>query len=273
MTTARASPIPIFIISFNRGAYLKRVIQSYRAQDVDIVIVIHDNGSTDPETLRVLEQLSNSGSKLYRYAAISEPEELNQVNISVQRYARETQYEGPYVVTDCDVDLSEARPDALRTYLELLHRFPDAECAGPMLRISDIPRSYPLFNRVMTRHITQFWARQPEWVDLPIGRVAYLRHRIDTSFAVHRAGSAFRRLKEGIRVYHPFEAKHLDWYVTNEGPDGYRTTSSSAISHWDNQDEFAKYAGLPPVALPYTIVTGELGRLNTVVTHTSENPD
>jgi glycosyltransferase involved in cell wall biosynthesis len=267
-----ATPMPIFIISFNRGDYLKRVIRSYEAQDVKTEIVVHDNGSFDARTLKVLEDLSNSGSKVYRYAEISEPEELNNVDISVQRYKQETGYAGPYVVTDCDIDLSDARPDAVRTYVELLKLFPDAECVGPMLRIADIRRSYPLFNRVMARHITQFWGRQPEWVDLSIGKVAYLRHRIDTTFAVHRPGSAFRRLKDGIRVYHPFEARHLDWYVTRDGPAGYRTTSSSAISHWDNENEFGKYAGLPPATLPYTIVAGELGALRTVARQTSDNP-
>ncbi|MGN6057909.1 MAG: glycosyltransferase family A protein [Sphingomicrobium sp.] len=272
MTSASVTAIPIFIISFNRGDYLKNVMRSYQAQDVEVEIVIHDNGSTDRETLRTLDRLSSSGSKVYRYAAISEPEELNKVDISVQRYARETGYDGPYVVTDCDIDLSGARPDALRTYVELLERFPDAECVGPMLRISDIPRSYPLFNRVMARHIAQFWGRQPQWIDLPVGKVAYLEHRIDTTFAVHRAGSAFRRLKPGIRVYHPFEARHLDWYVTSDGPDRYRTTSSSAISHWDNEDEFRKYAAFPPATSPYMIVEGALGALKVAVLESSENP-
>lgn len=264
--------IPLFVISFNRGAYLKPVIESYKAQDLEIEVVIHDNGSSEPDTLRVLSELSSAGLKVYRHGPITTPEELNHVDDSVQRYARQTGYDGPYAVTDCDIDFSDTHPHALRTYIEILELCEDAECAGPMLRIADIPRSYPLFNRVMARHIAQFWGRQPEWLEVHAGRVACLRHRIDTTFAVHRAGSSFRRLKPGVRVYHPFEAKHLDWYVSNEGRTNYRATSSPAVSHWDNEIEFSKYQPSPEHVLSYTVVEGELGDLRTIVRSTLDNP-
>jgi hypothetical protein len=264
--------IPIFVISFNRGEYLSRVIESYKAQDIAVDVIIHDNGSTDEDTLEVLAELSSAGLKVYRGAAISSPEELNDVAQSVARYCSKTGYAGPYVVTDCDVELSGTRTDALRTYLEMLDRFTDAECVGPMLSIADIPRSYPLFHRVMARHISQFWGREPEWAELRAGRVAYLKHRIDTTFAVHRAGSTFRRLKEGMRVYHPFEAKHLDWYVSKRSPTPYHRTSSPAISHWDSETQFARHEAMRGAELNYIVVEGEIGQLRTVIKSTIDNP-
>jgi glycosyltransferase involved in cell wall biosynthesis len=265
------SAIPIFVISYNRGHYLERVIQSYRAQDIETEIVIHDNGSSDAATLEILSDLS-ADLRVYRYGPISTPEQLNGVDASVCRFRDETGYSGPYVVTDCDVDLSDAPPDALRTYMALLDAFPEVECVGPMLRISDIPKSYPLFNRVMLRHISQFWGRQPEWVQIDGKRLAYLEHRIDTTFAVHRAGSSFRRLKDGLRVYHPYEARHLDWYVSEDDLTNYRQTSSPAISHWDNEAEFAKHKALPPTVLNYTVVEGAIGALRAVERSTLDNP-
>jgi glycosyltransferase involved in cell wall biosynthesis len=267
------APLPIFVISFNRGEYLSSVIGTYRKQDIDIEIIVHDNGSSDQQTLDILRQLSSEGVKIYHYSPISFPDELNNVDASLKRYTAETGYCGPYVVTDCDIDFSKTRPDALRLYLELLDIFEDTECVGPMLTIADIPRSYPLFNRVMARHIAQFWGRQPEWTKVCAGEIAYLRHRIDTTFAVHRASSTFRRLKEGIRVYHPFEAKHLDWYVSSQDQSGYRITSSPAISHWDNESEFSRYQTLPDAVLNYTIVEGRMGDLRTVAKSTLDNPD
>jgi hypothetical protein len=62
----------------------------------------------------------------------------------------------PYVVTDCDVDLACTSPHAIAIYLTLLRLIPQAACVGPMLRIEDIPQSYPLFARVMNLHIAQF---------------------------------------------------------------------------------------------------------------------
>jgi len=264
--------LPVFVISFNRGAFLQTVIASYKKQDVDVEIVVHDNGSTDAETVRILSELSDEGTKIYRYSAISAPEELDCVDLSVQRYREETGYQGPYVVTDCDIDLSETRQDALRTYLELLDRFEEVECVGPMLRIADIPRSYPLFNRVMERHISQFWHRQPEWAAVSAGRIAFLRHAIDTTLAVHRGGSSFRRLKSGLRVYHPFEARHLDWYVTAEDSIDYRVSSSPLISHWDNEAEFAKYGSASDAVFSYRLVEGAMGALRTVTKSTRDNP-
>ncbi|MFL6721662.1 MAG: glycosyltransferase family A protein [Sphingomonas sp.] len=265
-------PVPIFVISFNRGEYLNRTIKSYRAQNIPVEIIIHDNGSDEPATLELLREFSSAGVKIYRYEPIHQPDDLNNVELSVRRHARETGHGGPYVVTDCDIDLSIARADALRVYIEVLDMFKDVECVGPMLRITDIPKSYPLFNRVMARHISQFWGREPEWANLSVGNVAYLKHRIDTTFAVHRPGSVFRRLKAGIRLYHPFEARHLDWYASHPGSTNYSRTSSPAISHWSNEAGFAEYASFPDCPLNYTVVEGEIGALRTVMRSTSDNP-
>jgi hypothetical protein len=222
--------------------------------------------------LAILSNLALSGVKIYRFGAIRNPDELNSVDLSVRRYEHETGYNGPYVVTDCDIDLSPARRDALRTYIHFLQMFEDAECVGPMLTIADVPRSYPLFNRVMERHIEQFWGREPEWADVRNGRIAYLKCAIDTTFAVHRAGSAFRRLKHGLRIYHPYEAKHLDWYLSKNEPTTYRVTSSPEISHWDNEKELSRFAHLLETTLNYTIVEGQIGDLRTAAKSTLDNP-
>lgn len=264
--------VPIFIISFDRGEHLKRVIQSYTAQDIRVEIIIHDNGSTDPKTLQLLSELSAAGTRVYRADPIFQPDELNKVDASVRDFMKETGQDGPYVVTDCDIDLSCARADALRTYLELLEIFDDADCVGPMLRISDVPKSYPLFNRAMSRHIEQFWRHEPQWMTLRGARVAYLKAPIDTTFAVHRRRSAFRRHKQGVRVYHPFEARHLDWYLSSGHQTNYRVTSSPEISHWDNATEFSRYEAEPDAVLNYTVVEGELGDLRAVLKSTLDNP-
>jgi hypothetical protein len=42
-----------------------------------------------------------------------------------------------------------------------------------------------------------------------------------------------------LRVYEPYEAQHLDWYIDCIGNDAYSRTSSAAISHWNNVAELA----------------------------------
>lgn len=230
-------PLPVFLISFNRGAMLRRAIHSIQRLDRATKIVVHDNGSDDAATLAILDDLEGEGVRVYRHAPIERPDQLNQVNDTVLRYFGECEPGGRYVVSDCDIDLGIAHPRALDIYDELLDLFPDLGCVGPMLRISDIPRSYPLYNWVMNRHVEQFWGKLPEWITTSAGPVAFQRALIDTTFALHREKSMFHRLKCGLRVYEPYEALHMDWYLKDIGSDPYATTSSPAISHWNNVAE------------------------------------
>jgi hypothetical protein len=227
-------PTPVFLISFNRGPMLRTVIAAIRRLSRPTEIIIHDNGSSDPETLRILGDLEAGGISVARHPPIAQADDLNLVDRTVQAWFAGRAKPVRYVVSDCDVDLSVADPRALDVYDWLLDNVAQAACVGPMLRIGDIPPSYPLYNRVMNRHIEQFWRHRPSIIrPTPFGDVAVLGAMIDTTFALHRAGEPFRRMKPALRVYAPFEALHLDWYrVDTES--AYATTSNPAIAHWDN---------------------------------------
>jgi hypothetical protein len=189
---------------------LRQVITSYLALSTRIEVVVHDNGSDDADTLAYLAELSGSGVHVTWGRKIRTPDDLNSVNETVRNFFGGLP-KSRYVVTDCDVDMSIAAADALTIYGELLNQFPHASCVGPMLRIRDIPRDYPLFNWAMNRHIDQFWRHTPQWTETSVGRIAFLPAPVDTTFALHREGEDFRRLARGIRVYYPYEARHLDW--------------------------------------------------------------
>ena len=252
------------MISFNRAEYLRRVVASYRVLSRPVDIVIHDNGSFEPTTLAALEAFEREGVQVYRRPAIQTADDLELVDETVQSYFQ-GRHPVPYVVTDCDIDLSVARPETLDVYHELLTRFPAVGCVGPMLRIADVSRSYPLFNWLMNRHVPQFWAREPQWTDTTFGQVAYLEANIDTTFALHRAGSPFRRFKWGLRVYDPYEARHLDWYDlgVDRGP---YFEGSTGISHWSGRLEHDRHAADTLEIEHYTIVkTGGDGRLAAAV--------
>ena len=64
---------------------------------------------------------------------------------------------------------------------------------------------------------------------------------IDTTFALHRAGEPFRRLKRALRVYEPFEALHLDWYCKPDGGEVFFDSSHPEISPWNNRFEFLRH--------------------------------
>ncbi len=234
--------MPVFLISFNRGAALKRTIAGVRGLAGPVEIIIHDNGSTDLETMEILKSLEDGGIEVFRHPAIATADELDDVNETVQAYFARRGAATRYVVSDCDIDMSASDPRALDVYAELLDLCPHIECVGPMLTIRDISRAYPLFNRVMNQHIRQFWSRTPVFEQTAThGPVAVLEATIDTTFALHRPGEAFGRMKKGLRVYEPFEARHLDWYIT-EGDDRlYFESSSPKISHWNNKAMFERH--------------------------------
>ena len=272
-------PLPLVIISYNRAAMLRRVIASYRRQTVAVEIVVHDNGSVEPETLELLDELEREGLRVFRNAAISSADELNRVDETVSAIfaSRES---SPYIVTDCDVELAASSTETIATYLRLLNAFPDAECVGPMLRIDDIRKSYPLFGRVMNLHIRQFWRRRPRITRIGELEIAYIRAKFDTTFAVHRSTHAFRRMKAGIRVYAPFDARHLDWYPhefacdDNPAAQGYRRSSSSAISHWGNLTYRNAFSSERPKYASYHVVTRlPSGRLQLARRRVADHPD
>jgi hypothetical protein len=271
--------LPLIIISYDRGAMLSRVIASYRRQTVPVEIVVHDNGSVEPETLAVLDRLERDGVRVFRRAPIASAEELNRVDETVSAIfaAREP---SPYIVTDCDVDLTASGTGAIAAYLHLLNAFPHVECVGPMLRIDDIRKSYPLFGRVMNLHIRQFWRRRPKIAKIGEQEVAWIRAKFDTTFAVHRSAHGFQRMKRGIRVYAPFDARHLDWYPhelahgDDPAPQAYRRSSSATISHWGNQAYLNEFSSEPPKYARYIVVTPlSSGRLQIAKRRVIDNPD
>lgn len=242
LSTCRRRPLPVFIISYNRGSFLRRAVESYRRLNRKLHIIVHDNGSTDEETRDVLRQLRGEDCLVFHRGRIHSVDDLNLVNETVQEYFSDWAEPSRYIVTDCDVDLSIAATNAIDVYDELLNRFTGVQCVGPMLRIRDIPKTYPLFNKVMNSHIQQFWHREPEWIETSFGPVASIECDIDTTFALHRANEPFHRLKKARRVYHPFEAEHLDWQHTQESYlSSYFEMSSAEISHWNNKENHEKH--------------------------------
>lgn len=264
----RAKPMPVFVLSYNRGAMLQTVVEGYLRTTPGSDIVIHDFGSDCPYTRRILEEMEGRGLIVSRSARIDSADELERVNDTIDRYFSDWSEPGRYIVSDCDIDLSGASASAIDVYVELLERFPDVECVGPMLSIRDIPATYPLYWHAVNSHVDQFWRKEPQWAVLANGeRVAFQRAPIDTTFAVHRAGQRFKRKKDGLRVYHPYEARHLDWYRTREDilSSTFGRTASSRISHWSVASALGALEDASPAFAKFIAVrTAENGGLQRV---------
>jgi len=231
---------PIFLISYNRSRMLRQAINGIRLQG-SYPIIVQDNGSTDPEVHILLKELEEEGVKVHRRPAIHSPDQLINVQQSINEWFSSNP-QSDYVVSDCDIDISHFHKDWLRVYRHLLGKYPGLGCVGCMLRVRDVPYSYPARRRMMNRFVEEFWGRKPVIEDLPEGfemrQVAYLRGRIDTTFALHRKGAPFRRMKTCMRVYAPYEGLHLDWYPNYQS---YHNNRVNGISHWGNPQYKAQF--------------------------------
>lgn len=236
----RSAPVPIFVISYNRRWQLERALASYR-QLGDIEVVIHDNGSDAVEVVAYLDELERAGVHVERSGKIASVDDLESVNETIAHYF-ESRPPAEYVVTDPDIELVGGAEGAIDVYRHLLRANPDVESVGPMLRIDDVPASYPLRTTVLNWHIHQFWRNSPDIVRVGPELVALQRCPIDTTFAMHRAGVPFRRLSRGIRLYGRYAARHLDWYADGPADGVYARTARPEISHWGNERFHAEHS-------------------------------
>ena len=57
----RNASTPVFLISFNRGNMLRKAVAGLQCLATPVDIIVHDNGSADPDTITVLDQLEIEG--------------------------------------------------------------------------------------------------------------------------------------------------------------------------------------------------------------------
>lgn len=119
---------------------------------------------------------------------------------------------GPYVHTDCDLDLSGVPADALDKLLAALDANPWATKAGLSLETVDVPDDLPWAKEVKGWEAGHWVARAPDgnWIA-----------GIDGTFALY--DNARRNLKDpavnfyrAVRLDRPYTARHLPWYLTRE---------------------------------------------------------
>lgn len=227
--------VPIYIISFNRLDALRRSIESYIRFFGYGDIVIIDNASDYPELLDYYPHLASKGVTIHKNRKIHSAEELDSIGPIINKDLAQRQCEF-YVVTDPDISIESVPDDFLDVLKYLLNKFQRAKIAGPMLRIDDIPADFPDREEAWRKHMAQFWTKYPDSIRHGDTTVHFQWTGIDTTFGMLRATQPFTRLLKGIRTYHPYEAKHLDWYITpktiTQDQIHFQRSTNRNISNW-----------------------------------------
>lgn len=237
--------IPIFIITCDRLTLLKKTMHSYRTQiKTPFEIVILDQGTTYPATVKYLKWMEDAGIKVYWREdnpndGIKKNAKRDEVSVrdNILDYFK-LHPESNYVVTDPDILLDNVEGDILDVYAYLLEEMPSIAVVGTMLRIDDIPDYFPLRKELLSgkKGMHKSLHSRPVHTVVCNGyEVQYIKAPIDTTFAMYRAGTSWKRLQGGIRTLAPYGARHLDWYVNPKAmpPDQqYYMNCASANNHW-----------------------------------------
>ncbi|WMJ74715.1 hypothetical protein RCC89_16295 [Cytophagaceae bacterium ABcell3] len=231
--------IPIYIISYNRLNVLKETIQSFLPFVDYSDLIIIDNTSDYQPLLDYYQTLKDRGTKIFYNQKLEHANDLNSVSkfIDPENKRRQCKY---YVVTDPDISLKGVNKDFFKICRYFLDNYPEVNIVGPMLKIIDIPEEYPAREFVWKRHVDQFWHKEPSQ-EIIFGKTVYFQPaKIDTTFGMLRAEKTYTRLLTGVRLYAPYEALHLDWYITpksmtKDQQDYSKKMGNNKISHWSGQ--------------------------------------
>ena len=191
--------------------------------------------------MNFLKRLGSNGAEIYWRGNVNVNKARNvardniRINENIQDYFK-SHPKSNYIVTDPDIFLDNVNEDILEAYAHLLNAMSGINVVGPMLRIDDIPKYYPLRNRLLkrSRH-RDFHSREVHSVNYNGGQIRYIFAKIDTTFGMYRKGSQWYRLQEGIRILAPYSAKHLDWYIDPENltkDQKYYMGRASRNAHW-----------------------------------------
>lgn len=234
--------IPIFIITCDRLEVLKESMESYEKNiNTPFKVIICDQGSTYRPTVEFIKKLGSNGVNVYWRGDVNIGKERNLardnigINNHIQDYFR-THPTSNYIVTDPDILFDNIKSDIFEVYAYLLKSLPEISVVGPMLRIDDIPEHYPLRKRLLTKSRHKVFHGREVYSDFYNGEeIKFIYAKIDTTFGMYRAGSQWRRLQCGIRVFAPYSAKHLDWYIDPKKmteDQKYYMKRASRNAHW-----------------------------------------
>lgn len=139
---------------------------------------------------------------------------------------------GPFVHTDCDLDLSRVPADAVDVMLRAYDANPWATKAGLSLEIEDIPDGLPWAGEVRGWE-SYFWRERT-----PDGNFVA---PLDGTFALYDSGrrNPADDFYRAVRLDRPYTARHRPWYLTRGDASDPEIANyfgvPSAQSHWSRR--------------------------------------
>lgn len=217
--------IPLFVIAYNRVAYLERLITWLEVAGYKNIHIV-DNASVYPPLLDYLRKSTHHVHRMDRNYGHRVVWDCGQFDAILQNEF--------YAVTDCDVlPVEDCPAHAVGHFYQVLQQYPNHTKVGFSLKIDDLPDCYS-FKQNVIKWENQFWNKTI--VD------GLFEAQIDTTFALYRPGIYPKdsRWWNAIRTDHPFTARHLPWYQDSsslsEEERFYQSQLPPKSTHWSVSD-------------------------------------
>ena len=224
--------IPIFIIMHDRTEIPKKCINSYiKNIKSPIRLVFHDTKSVYKPGIAYLKKLEADGHTVYWDNVNGYKRVMNSVKDYLNKH-KQCEY---YVITDPDIRLDNVPGDILELYIFLSEKYGNLRVVGPMLRIDDIPDYYPYKKTAVNRQTRMFFRQNRQTVNWKNRKVEYIETSIDSTFQLVHRSNLKPPPRRCIRVFAPYWARHLDWYINPKKltPDKkFYSQNNTGITHW-----------------------------------------
>lgn len=216
--------IPIFIITCDRLDFLKKSIWSYHNYiKTPFEVVICDQGSTYEPMREFLKKLESNDTIVYRWKdGLNDSKRINlrrndnKIREDIQDYFK-SHLKSNYVVTDPDILLDNVEGDFLEVLAYLLKAFPQYAITGPIPRVDDIPDYYPYKEKIIADYQRLFNPKKVQTIQYKDRSIRYVIAPIHTVFGMSRENAWWEGgVARAIRIFAPYLAKHLDWYLDPE---------------------------------------------------------
>lgn len=240
--------VPVFIIVHNQLESLKKSLKSYESYiNSPKQFIFHNANSKYQPTLDFLDSRERQGDIVYHssngrgvphrpafgHKKMPGPDIVD----TIQDYISTRPSIEYIILTDPDVELYNTHINLIETYIYLLNKY-NVYAVGPSLIIDDIPDFYPKKHLVYKEQGR--FHKSPRISENFMGcEFEITKAAIDTTFQIIRAKNIDRNFPHYncIRVFEPYSAKHLDWYIDpNNMTDcqAYCSNNASKVSHWNN---------------------------------------
>lgn len=233
------TPIPVFIICFNRLWSLEKVFANLSlAKNIRMNFI--DNGSDYFETVEWLKTREREGFRVYWKQKVNTVREMYEsLTNTVQSYLETHPKTSFYGVNDPDVTLGDDPGAKIRQMIKFLEKHRGLDGIGPMMRFDDLP-DYNPDKTIIEKRYARF-CNKPQETNEKTAGLTFIRAPLDTTFSIYKASF----VKKGItsnaaRIMGPWKAKHWDWYLDHTHPLpvdhlAFMVSKGSRISHWDGR--------------------------------------